>query len=432
MTRANQLMGYVPNQFFLHTRNWNKYLVFVPGSAVFFEADGYELLALQFITAQPGISVDELVQLYSGYFRNVRPDAVFSILSELERISLIRPVRAGDGPSSRSRPLDASRVREILYQMDEMGASDEKSYCQHPLFVSIDVTDNCNLFCKHCRTNASPFKRTFLPAEVILNLLEELHGMQVFSIQFSGGEPLMRKDMCTILRYARKINGDWLLKIATNGTLVTDEIAGLLKDVRVDTVSVSIDGLGGVHDRFREHDSSFSLAIKGIKRLVARDLYVLVNTVIHRGNVDHLEELIRFIHDEINPSGHRLGIIYPAGRGETAHHEFFSMPERQDIWDRYLRIKEQYPAVVMRMPFLDYPGTIESTGYRYLDGCVAGKSYCAIQACGDVSPCTLALDHVAGNIHHQSLADIWSGDGFKLFREFGKESVTDPKCRNCK
>jgi radical SAM protein with 4Fe4S-binding SPASM domain len=127
-----------------------------------------------------------------------------------------------------------------------------------------------------------------------------------------------------------------------------------------------------------------------------------------------------------------LSIIFPAGRGQTDPKEFFSFEERQDIWDRYRRIKELFPEVNLSMPFLDYPSTVEDTNHPFLKGCVAGKSHCAIQTSGDVSPCKLSLDHIAGNIHEHSMASIWGGDGFNPFREFNEENINDPKCQRCK
>lgn len=424
--------GYALSQRFLYTRNWDRYLILIPAQDLFFKADGYELLALQFLKSHPGISIAGLVQAYSRCFRHVLPEAVASIVSELERIGLLVPAFAKDVLSCPTNPLDEHLIEEILRQMGEMKGLREKNYCQHPLFVSIDVTDHCNLHCKHCRTDASRLKRSFLPRETIFRLLEELDKMQVFSVQFSGGEPFVREDMGEILRFARALNSDWLVKIATNGTLVTDQMADLLQEVRINLISVSIDGLGASHDLFREQEAAFQQTVAGIKRLAARQLYVLVNTVIHRGNVGHFEEMVRFVHDEVRPSGHRLSIIFPAGRGRTDPNEFFSFEERQGIWERYLRLQEQYPDVSMSMPFLDYLPKVEDTDYLYLKGCVAGKSHCAIQACGDVSPCKLSLHHIAGNIHAQSMSTIWSGDGFSPFREFQEEDVNDHKCHQCK
>jgi radical SAM protein with 4Fe4S-binding SPASM domain len=275
-------------------------------------------------------------------------------------------------------------------------------------------------------------KKSAILKKQFYSLLDELNHMRIFSLQLSGGEPFTRDDMPELLRYARRINQDWLLKLATNGTLVDEEIADLLKEIKVDLVSVSIDGLDQIHNDFRKMHKSFQMTVDGIKLLIQRGLYVLVNTVIHRENLGQFEAIVKYVYDEVKPSGHRMSIIYPAGRGADDPRQFFKFDEHEDIWTRYMKLKEQYTYLELRMPFLDLPKKIDNHDFTYLKGCVAGKSHCSIQACGDVSPCKLSLYHRAGNIYDQTLHAIWRGSGFEPFRGFNSNDIHDDKCRQCR
>jgi len=134
--------------------------------------------------------------------------------------------------------------------------------------VAWNVTRRCNLKCIHCYTDsdesASPDELTTDEGKT---LLDDLATFQIPALLFSGGEPLMRKDIFELIAYARKLGIRSTL--STNGTLITPEIAQRVKDVGVSYVGISLDGIGEVNDCFRGKKGAFELAMRGFKNCVA-------------------------------------------------------------------------------------------------------------------------------------------------------------------
>ena len=113
-----------------------------------------------------------------------------------------------------------------------------------------NVTRACNLNCAHCYARAVDRTREReLTHEQGLALIDDLAAFGVPVILFSGGEPLMRPDLVDLARYAVKAGVRAV--ISTNGTLITRDRAGELKDVGLSYVGVSLDGMEAVNDRFR-------------------------------------------------------------------------------------------------------------------------------------------------------------------------------------
>ena len=101
-----------------------------------------------------------------------------------------------------------------------------------------------------------------------------IHGLAVpaYRLAFSGGEPLMRKDFFEIAEYAHEKG--LYLSLATNGTLITRDIAKKLKESGIEYVEISIDGKdASTHDGFRGVQGMFERSVEGIKNCVAEELY---------------------------------------------------------------------------------------------------------------------------------------------------------------
>ena len=143
-----------------------------------------------------------------------------------------------------------------------------------PFLVVWDFTHMCNLQCKHCYQDAQKALPGELTTQEAKNLVDQLSDAGVVVIAFSGGEPLMRKDFFEIALYAHQ--HDLYVALASNGTLVTPEVAKKLHDAGVDYVEVSIDGMDAAsHDAMRGISGAFDRSVEGIKNCVAEGIYRL-------------------------------------------------------------------------------------------------------------------------------------------------------------
>ena len=123
--------------------------------------------------------------------------------------------------------------------------------------VAWEVTRSCNLACVHCRASSvhGPYAGELTTAQG-LSLLDDIAAFSKPVIILTGGEPLLRADIYEIAAYGNKKGLRMVL--ATNGTLVTEEIARKMMDAGIQRVSISIDGMDAQsHDAFRNVPGAF-------------------------------------------------------------------------------------------------------------------------------------------------------------------------------
>lgn len=160
----------------------------------------------------------------------------------------------------------------------------------HPLHLAIELTDACNLHCKHCYRVAGEGKDTFLPTDRLLQILDEMHAKGVHSLELSGGEPTAHPDFATILEYALQKFGS--ISILTNGTIFGDHLFPILKRYANKVmVQVSLDGCcAAEHDELRGTPGCFEKAVSTIRRLTELGINVRAAMVIYPKNVQSVEK----------------------------------------------------------------------------------------------------------------------------------------------
>ena len=133
-----------------------------------------------------------------------------------------------------------------------------------PKIVVWNTTSNCNLKCRHCyleATSSQPFgELSKVQAE---NFIEDLANMGVAVLLFTGGEPLLRKDIFHLGQFAKERGLRPVL--STNGTLITKEVARQIKQAGFVYVGISLDGTQATNDMFRQNKGAFLNALSGIR-----------------------------------------------------------------------------------------------------------------------------------------------------------------------
>ena len=95
-----------------------------------------------------------------------------------------------------------------------------------------EVTKGCNLRCIHCRATATELSSpTDLPTHAALGIIDQIAGAANPILVLSGGEPLYRSDIFQLARYAA--DKGLRVALATNGTLVTKDVARMIVDAGV-------------------------------------------------------------------------------------------------------------------------------------------------------------------------------------------------------
>jgi MoaA/NifB/PqqE/SkfB family radical SAM enzyme len=156
-----------------------------------------------------------------------------------------------------------------------------------PLVAELFLTENCNLRCVSCacwRTNT----RNELTTAEWKDVLDQLATLHLHKVNFTGGEPLIRRDAIELMGYARSA-GIGRLHLNTNAILLTPAMLRRVLEAGVRSFNVSVDGSRDVHDRIRGRKGAFDQTFAHLRGLVAqRDRYRLkirLNFTVMRDNV---------------------------------------------------------------------------------------------------------------------------------------------------
>lgn len=177
-----------------------------------------------------------------------------------------------------------------------------------------NVTRRCNLKCVHCYAHAQDMTsfEDELSTEEGKKFLDDLADFKVPVILFSGGEPLVRKDLPELAEYA--VKKGMRAVISTNGTLITSNKARMLKEIGLSYVGISLDGMEAVNDRFRGVKGAFKSAINGIRNCQEAGIKVGLRFTINKFNVDEIPNIFDLLEEMNIPRVCFYHLVY-AGRG---------------------------------------------------------------------------------------------------------------------
>ena len=178
-----------------------------------------------------------------------------------------------------------------------------------------NITRSCNLKCVHCYAHAKNIKfANELSTKEGFKLIDDLSEFGSPVMLFSGGEPLVRKDLPELAEYA--VKKGMRAVVSTNGTLITEDVAKRLKDVGLSYVGISLDGMEKINDKFRGEKGSFKKALKGIENSQKAGIKVGLRFTINKFNVDEISNIFDLLEKMGIPRICFYHLVY-AGRGSN-------------------------------------------------------------------------------------------------------------------
>jgi MoaA/NifB/PqqE/SkfB family radical SAM enzyme len=264
-----------------------------------------------------------------------------------------------------------------------------------PSHAQIAVTNACPQNCEYCYNRDR--KGAVLDTPTIKGVIRGLKAMGVFWLGFTGGEPLLKKDLVDIVG---SVGEDCATKLFTTGSTLTKELAMSLKSAGLYSVSVSLDHWRQEeHDRVRRYEGAFQTALRAIR--IFQDLggidvgvsAVLSPEMIRRRQV---EKFLGFLQG--------LG-IHEAWISETK-------PSVPESWDGAGVITEDERLELVRFQdrynkeggmTVNYLGHFEG---REHFGCCAGHKMLYVDAFGYVSPCVFT-PITFGNVRETAISEIY-------------------------
>lgn len=194
-----------------------------------------------------------------------------------------------------------------------------------------NCTRRCNLKCIHCYAQSRDIEyKGELTTEEGKALIDDLASFGAPVILFSGGEPLMRKDLPTLAHYAKEKG--MRAVISTNGTLISKEKAKVLKEIGLSYVGVSLDGMEETNDKFRGEKGAFKNAIKGIRNCLGEGIKVGLRFTINKRNAQDIPDIFDLLVRENIPRVCFYHLVY-SGRGSKLIEDDLSHTETRKVVD---------------------------------------------------------------------------------------------------
>lgn len=258
----------------------------------------------------------------------------------------------------------------------------------------------------------------------------------------TGGEPLLRRDVFQIGRYATERG--LRVVLGTNGTLINGQIAAAMREVPISRVAVSIDfPTPKLQDEFRGKAGAFEAAVAGMSEVRRVGIGVQINSTITKMNAPHLDGLLDLALDLGAVASHPFMLV-PTGRGKGLAGVELSAEEHERIlnwfYDKQLQLGDRisfkptdaphYMRIALQRQKKEAKGLMDRT--PTLDsatrGCLAGVGFCFISHVGRVQGCGY-LNVEAGNVRRESFSRIWAGS--PLFAHLRDLSNIKGKCGVC-
>lgn len=325
------------------------------------------------------------------------------------------PLRYGrDGPA------------KVAHPHHFQGHGKARSAADRRPVVVWNTTRRCNLRCVHCYTDSCNQEYPGeLTGEEGRALIDDLAAFGIPALLFSGGEPLMRRDLFDLAAYA--VAKGLRPVLSTNGTLITETVARRLKEIGFIYVGISLDGLERVNDAFRGVPGAFRQAMAGFRNCQAVGQRVGLRLTLTRRNVQDLDGIFDFILAEKIPRACFYHLVY-SGRGRAISDDDLTPAESRAALDTICRRTRQAVEAGIDLDVLTVDNHVDGP-YLYLklvqEGSPraeevrrllewngggrfsSGVGIGCVDFVGDVHPDQFWQDKTFGNVRQRPFSAIW-------------------------
>jgi len=293
----------------------------------------------------------------------------------------------------------------------------------------LSITSRCNLRCRMCDIPLT--KTEELDTCVWERVIQEAASLGATLVVFSGGEPLLREDLCELIAFSKKQK--MTVCVTSNGILIDEKRAYELLCAGVDVVNVSLEGPPEIHDQFRGK-GSFDRALSAIKNLNKYGIECTVASVVTAKNYQYLPYVVELAkqegvtHLKFQPFSR---IFLSAGKNED---EFFLSEKDLPVFEKTIK---EVVNLCRAYGIGTNPAKYFDEMPRYLVGKTAGGQHhcpalylsCPINARGEVYPCWVlsGQDYMIGSVKENNFSSLWnSSKRIEIIKTIGKKG-----CQGC-
>lgn len=312
-----------------------------------------------------------------------------------------------------------------------------------------NCTEACNLSCIHCYSDARPKRgEGELATAEARAMIEDLAAFGVPVLLFSGGEPLLRPDLFELSAFA--VARGMRTVLSTNGTAIGPGEAGALKRSGFSYVGISLDGIGGAHDRFRCVEGAFERAAAGMRRCLDAGLRTGLRFTLSRGTRSELGPVADFA---LASGAGRLCVYHlvPCGRSAGMGGEILRAHEAREAMDLIVRkareahranpafeiltVDNHADGVYLHLRLLSEEPERARAARELLTragGNRSGIGISCVDARGTVFPDQFSRTLPVGSVRERPLSSIWGGEGDGLLRAFrDRAGLLKGRCGRC-
>lgn len=291
----------------------------------------------------------------------------------------------------------------------------------HKLFsLCFELTYRCVERCIHCYIDDAP---KFCAADELTldeykDILRQARDMGCVNILFTGGEVLLRPDLCDIVEEA--VNLGFIVDIYTTGVGLTDKVFNRLCTTKVNGISVSLySGIASEHDKITGVKGSFEKTLKAALMFKAAGVNTFIKCVAMKQNLDSLESLYEL--------GKRLNIYVTISPRIITGHEGkcstdYSLNDLE-LYKKFYKMSLRYVSADKTASKLSREQMLNKSS------CGAGINSLSIDPFGGVRPCN-TFHKSFGSLREESLQTIWERVWHLKLKNCRMRDVT-PQCATC-
>ncbi len=282
----------------------------------------------------------------------------------------------------------------------------------------------CNLTCKHCYTTSADID---LPDELstaeIDRVMKDLQSFKVPVLILSGGEPLLHPDIFPISERAKKMG--FYVALSSNGTLINEKNITQIADIGYQYIGVSLDGIGAVHDAFRQKQGSFADSMHGIELCLQQGIKVGIRYTLTQNNAKDFPAMLQLM-DDYNIDKFYLSHLNYGGRGNRNRKDDAVFNMTRECMDLLFETAYQWLLAGKEREFVT--GNNDADGVYFLQwvqknhphraahvkakleqwgGNASGVNVANIDNLGNVHPDTFWWHHTLGNVKRRPFSEIW-------------------------
>lgn len=278
-----------------------------------------------------------------------------------------------------------------------------------PVKVTLCITDNCNLGCKHCFFEKASYTGNELNTSQWISIIADIAEHQIYSVGITGGEPFLRPDIFELLDALETL--DIQTSINTNGTLLEEESIGMLAAYENLTIDLSV--YGKDHSTFEEFCGKdlFDNLCNSVRLMNEHHInYTIVCNWDMRFRTDVYEYIEhfanlganRFYLHPIKKVGRAKSLIQKGTVTISRDHFLYGLARLATRHGIYITVEDFYNT-------FDFPIPVDLTDLEvYFNGCIAGKTKMAVLPNGDVVPCIVDQFAIVGNVLDEDLVTLWN------------------------